>query len=233
MSGEEQNKSFYKETFEEIPVPQGLAEKVGRITVGEEKRQRTGVGSVIRKVAIAAAVLVALFVGSNGIAYAMTGETWVEKMILRRIINGTEYEIEAEKRELKNGETVYIGEAEIDLKDGEKFSIGGIDLKDGDIFQIVEPSWEGIYIDVAEGSTEIVSQNGRTYIWDGDTEVDITEDLEDDGIARGIYEADGIWKKYGVKKTDEYVSCSVEEISEYHVPYYKKLYQLPTPMPEQ
>ena len=91
MSGEEKNnKSFYKETFEEIPVPEGLAEKVGRIVEREEKSKRIAVGSVMRKVAIAAAILVALFAGSNGIAYAMTGETWVEKIILRRNIYGVD-----------------------------------------------------------------------------------------------------------------------------------------------
>ena len=74
MSGEEQNRSFYKETFEEIPVPERLAEKVGRVTEGNVTAGKNGVGSVMRKVAIAAAILVALFVGSNGIAYAMTGE---------------------------------------------------------------------------------------------------------------------------------------------------------------
>ena len=112
MSGEEQNRALFKGTFEEIPVPERLAEKVGKIADGERKSSGSFAGSALRKVAIAAAILVALFAGSNGIAYAMTGETWVETILLRRTLNGIEYEIEAKERELRNGETVYIGEIE-------------------------------------------------------------------------------------------------------------------------
>lgn len=199
MSGEEYNRELFKETFEEIPVPEGLAEKVGKIAVGEGKRQRTVAGSVMRKVAIAAAVLVALFVGSNGIAYAMTGETWVEKMINRRNIDGVEYEVEVEveARQLRNGETVYVGE---------------IELESGDKYGVLEYDGEGphMYVLFEDEGAEICSYNGRTYIWDGDVELDITEDFEDDGLARGTYVVDGVFKRYGLKKLEDgRISCSI------------------------
>ena len=200
MSGEEQNRSFYKETFEEVPVPEGLAEKVGRIAEEDAKRKRNGAESVMRKVAIAVAVLTVLFAGSNGIAYAMTGETWVEKIIIRRNIDGIDYEVEAEKRELRNGETIYIGEVEIETEDG------------GKIAHFVETDGDGMYLQEESVDAEIWSSDGRTYIWDEDVEIEITEDLEDDGRARGLYEANGVWKGYAVKKTDEYMSCDIEII---------------------
>lgn len=238
MSGEEQNRSFYKETFEEVPVPERLAEKVGKITVGNVKNRKNGTGSVMRKVAIAAVILIALFAGSNGIAYAMTGETWVEKIILRRNIDGVEYEIEAEKRELRNGEIIYVGDVEIELEGGGKIS------------HIVEKDSDAMYLIEDSVGAEIWSSDGKTYIWDGDVEIDITEDLEDDGIALGMYAVNGVWKGYGVKKTDEYMSCDIEiiEIEEgadlrFHSKVRKYLSReeaeqlaaslSPTPMPEE
>lgn len=197
MSGEEHNRGFYKETLEEIPVPEGLAEKVGRITEGTVRSRRNVAGNVMRKVAIAAAVLVALFVGSNGIAYAMTGETWVEKMIIRRNIDGVEYEVEVEARQLRNGETVYVGE---------------IELESGNKYGVLEYDGEGPYMYVLfeDEGAEICSYNGRTYIWDGDVELDITEDFEDDGLARGTYVVDGVFKRYGLKKLEDgRISCSI------------------------
>jgi len=196
MSGEEYNRELFKETFEEIPVPEGLAEKVGKIAVGEGKRQRTVAGSVMRKVAIAAAVLTVLFAGSNGIAYAMTGETWVEKIIVRRTIDGVDYEVEAEKRELRNGESVYVGE--IELESGEKASF-------------LEHDGEGptMYLPLEEG-VEICSYDGKTYILDGDIELDITEDYADDGHARGSYVVNGVYKEYGLWiMEDGRLACSV------------------------
>ena len=196
MSGEEQDKSFYKETFEEIPVPEGLAEKVGRITEGDAKSRRNGAGCVMRKVAIAAAILMALFAGSNGIAYAMTGETWVETIIVRSTIDGVDYEVEAEARELRNGETVYVGE--IELEDGKKATFLEHDSE--------EPT---MYLRLEEG-VEICSYDGKTYILDGDLELDITEDYEDDGHARGSYVVNGVYKEYGLWiMEDGRLACSV------------------------
>ena len=151
----------------------------------------------MRKVAIAATVLVALFAGSNGIAYAMTGETWVEKIIIRRNENGVEYEIEAEERELRNGETVYVGE---------------YTTSDGEEHVAVDYDGEGpyMYVSFEEEGAEIWSHNGRIYIWDGDLELDITEDFEDDGLARGTYVVDGVFKRYGLKKLEDGgISCSI------------------------
>ena len=207
MSGEEQNKSFYKETFEEIPVPEGLAEKVGRITGGDVKCGRNVVRSVMRKVAVAAAILVALFAGSNGIAYAMTGETWVEKIILRRNIDGVEYEVEAEARELRNGETVYVGE---------------IKTENGDKYYAVEHEGEGGYIEVPDVGAEVWMEDGRTYIWDGDMEIDITADLEDDGRASGTYKVDGVLKGYRFWEKDGNTCCWMEILCDETNEWYKE-----------
>lgn len=188
MSGEEYNRELFKETFEEIPVPEGLAEKVGSITVGNTKRQRTVMGSVLRKVAIAAAILVALFAGSNGIAYAMTGETWVETMMVRLKLDGIEYEVDLKEKQGGNGEKIYTGT--VKEADGDK-SYVYVNGEDGDISYTTIPSGH------------IVSVNGRTFIWDEELEIDITEDLEEDGLATGTYEKNGFVKQYVVRKNGE------------------------------
>ncbi len=194
MSGEEQNRSYYKETFEEIPVPAGLAEKVGRITEGDAKSRRNVVGSVMRKVAIVAAVLVALFVGSNGIAYAMTGSTWLETLKIRIGIEGEEYDVQLEGQQLRNGETIYIGEVE--TKNGDKYRVRVKEQGQGSCFEMA--------------GAEVWMEEGRIYIWDDDLEIDITEDLEDDGHVSGTYEVNGILKGYKFWKTDEGIGCWIE-----------------------
>ena len=188
MSGEEQNRELFKEAFEEIPVPEGLAEKVGRITEGDVKYRRNIVGSVMRKVAIAAAVLVALFVGSNGIAYAMTGETWMEAMLVRLKLDGIEYEVDLKETQGGNGEKVYTGT--VNEADGDK-SYVYVNGEDGDILYTTIPSGH------------IVSVNGRTFIQDEELEIDITKDLEEDGLATGTYEKNGFVKQYVIRKSGE------------------------------
>lgn len=196
MSGEEQNRSFYKETFEEIPVPEVLAEKVGKITVGDVKNRRNGVGIVMRKVVIAAAVLAALFVGSNGIAYAMTGSTWLETLKIRIGIEGEEYEVQLEEQQLRNGETIYIGEVE--TKKGDKYRVK------------VKEQGQGSCFCFEMAGAEVWTEEGRIYILDDDLKIDITEGLEEDGHVSGTYEVNGILKGYKLWKTDEGVGCWIE-----------------------
>jgi len=196
MSVEEQNRSFYKETFDEISVPEGLAEKVGRISEGDVKYRRNGVGCVMRKVAIAAAVLVALFVGSNGIAYAMTGSTWLEAMMVRIPIDGKEYDVKLREQQLRNGETIYIGEVE--TKRGDEYRVH--------VYE--QGKKQGTYFEMA--GAEIWMEDDRVYVWDDDLEIDITEDYAEDGYASGTYEVNGILKGYKLWKTDEGAGCWIE-----------------------
>lgn len=187
MSGEEQNRSLYKETFEEVPVPAGLAEKVGRIIEGEEKSRRTAAESVMRKVAIAVAILIALFAGSNGIAYAMTGETWVETMMVRLKLDGIEYEVDLKEKQGGNGEKVYTGT--VKEADGDESHIQV--YEDGQVMYFTTQS-AGLWM-----------LNGKTYIRDEELEIDITEDLEEDGFATGTYEKNGFMKQYMVRRSGE------------------------------
>ena len=62
----------YYETFQEVHAPEALAGKVMNMT-NQNKNNK----SFIKKFAVTAACLATLFVGSNAIAYAATGATWI------------------------------------------------------------------------------------------------------------------------------------------------------------
>ena len=65
--------------------------------------------NVIFTKAVAVAAAVALcFVGSNGICYAATGDTWVEKMIV--YFNGEPKEMDVEVKDLGGGDYSYTME---------------------------------------------------------------------------------------------------------------------------
>lgn len=71
-------KKEYKEVFTKLYAPENLRRKIRELS-GEGIRKKKA--SLMRKIAIAAAVIIALFLGSNGIVYASTGKTWVGYLI--------------------------------------------------------------------------------------------------------------------------------------------------------
>ena len=59
--------------------------------------------NIAKRIAVAAVALVVGFAGSNGVCYAATGETWVEKVFLK--VNGVDTEVK--KMELDEGMVGY------------------------------------------------------------------------------------------------------------------------------
>lgn len=89
MNEEMKLKNDYKETFTGIHAPEALSRKVRNMSRLETKK----VGlPMMKKVAVAAALAGVLFVGSNGVAYAATGSTWVETVVIH--FNGSGYDAE-------------------------------------------------------------------------------------------------------------------------------------------
>ena len=76
----------YKETFTGIHAPEALSRKVRNMSRLENKKVR---GSLMKKVAIAAAIAGVLFVGGNGVAYAATGNSLVENVKI--LFNGSSW----------------------------------------------------------------------------------------------------------------------------------------------
>lgn len=81
------NKNKYKQAFSVLHASDDIDLEV--LMMKKEKNKK----GIIKKVGIAVAGFALLFVGSNGIAYAATGSTWVSKIINFTTANGSEVEI--------------------------------------------------------------------------------------------------------------------------------------------
>lgn len=82
-------KKDYKDTFSDIHAPEALARKVKNMSKVE--KSKAGM-SLVKKLAVSAAAVAILFAGSNGVAYAATGSTWIETVVIH--FNGSGYEAE-------------------------------------------------------------------------------------------------------------------------------------------
>ena len=127
MNEEKQNREYYQETFREVHATIGMAERLMNM---EEWKNKKKAGSVAKWIAIAAVAAVILFAGSNGVAYATTGSTWVEKLFTKDV--------------------------------------------------------------------KLVVEDDRICIVDGDTVIDVTEELNNYGRATGKYQGDGVVMEYEV-----------------------------------
>lgn len=74
MKDELTMKTEYKKVFTKLCTPEELHRKVQALPNGEMKQKKA---PLMKKLAIAAAVVLVLFLGSNGIVYASTGKTWM------------------------------------------------------------------------------------------------------------------------------------------------------------
>lgn len=77
MENNDKLRALYIESYDKIHAPDGLLKKVKNMR-GEKTNGRRAVA--MRRVLIAAAVSIAVFVMSNAAVFAATGETWVEKL---------------------------------------------------------------------------------------------------------------------------------------------------------
>jgi uncharacterized protein YneR len=155
---------------------------------------------------VAAAIAAVLFAGSNGVAYAMTGSTWVETVVAKLSINGVEQGVEMQCEVLENGTKQYS--RTIDVEEGDEVTLSLV--RDA-----VEnaPNYE-ISMEAAEipGRTEIVVEDGIVYFIDNDVKIDITEDMSV-GEASGTYEKNGMVYQYEVEEEPGVPGCYELHIS--------------------
>ncbi|MCM1538394.1 MAG: hypothetical protein NC254_08355 [bacterium] len=95
------NKKWYQETFDKVHVPGELLGKVMDMENQTEKKAKKGWRYAMGTLAAA----VGLFVASNGICYAATGETWVSRMTI--YLNGEKIEKDVTWQENEDG--TYLG----------------------------------------------------------------------------------------------------------------------------
>lgn len=88
------NREKYKQAFSGLHAS---------IDVGMEDIMKKKSANIAKRIAVAAVALAIGFAGSNGVCYAATGETWVEKVFLK--VNGVDTEVK--KMELDEGMVGY------------------------------------------------------------------------------------------------------------------------------
>ncbi len=173
------NKEFVRGVYDEIHAPEELFGKVMDMNKKEAKKNK-----VMRFAAGAVATFALAFVASNGICYAATGETWVEKAIV--YINGEEQEVEIEMHQ--DGDTTY-GEVSFEVDEEDTVSVVYNDTLPGDEKNAVDEGNADAIIN--EDVVVIVEdKDGRVYLNIGEEIIDITEDFAD-GEAKGTVSIDG------------------------------------------
>lgn len=183
MKIEKDNQKFYRSTFDKVHASDELVGKVKNMTKVEAKKKMY----VIKKVLCIAAVVAALFAVSNFAVYAATGESWVEMLVVRVIVNGEDMDVNVKKITEENGDVKYAlpitieGETTVD-EDGTTYeythefdveienpeNIGRIEVK----MESSDSTLEGVYV----GENEIAEFKGEKLHWSfsqvcGETEI--------------------------------------------------------------
>lgn len=160
----------YQETFKEIHAPKALTRKVMNMAKFEKQKN---VGSFVKRFALVAAAVAVLFVGSNGVVYAATGNTWV-KGIFKDIKNwngaviGTEYVQATDEVKISVAEDIIDDEApvipvtiEFSNKDMAPFKY--LQEVKVEAYKILDEAGEVVVAIDDESITEIVT-DGKTQI---------------------------------------------------------------------
>ena len=198
MQKEDKIKTYIQDSFREIHAPEDLRRKVMKMNERKEKNFAWA-----KKLAVAAAVALAVFAGSNCVAYAMTGNTWVESLKSKFVVDGVEQEVELYAEVTEDGNIVHYGTFEVQ-EDG---SVAFVIESDQEIGEI--PPTVHVVTDskIPEGM-KVVQEDGKVYVKDNDIMIDITEDLAD-GQTEVSYEKDGNAYRYVIEESP-YVAGSYD-----------------------
>lgn len=199
------NEKWYKETFDQVHVPDKLLGKV----MNMENQTKAKKGWRYAMGALGTAF--ALFAASNGICYAATGETWVSRMTF--LFNGEKVEKDVTWQD--NGDGTFLGTVEMDgSEEGSLFlatDVEDITKENGDFS--FSPEINSGEMDESYSADCVidcgVEEDEDGAIWlrvrEGGVckaEADITVDLAD-GYAEGdIAGGDGITFHYQVTQTE-------------------------------
>ena len=191
------NANRYKAMMGEVHASADLIGKVKGIPMEKTKKR----GVALRLATATCAGLLGVFVVTNGVCYAATGETWVEKATVW--VNGEPVERDVQMHQ--EGD-VAVGTVEYTVEDavGEGGDIAmTMSAEDGDFsnmaYEIKDYTAEGA--DAAEGMV-LESDDGHVLLVPGDGSqaepIDITDQIKAQGAATGTFEMDGATYVYQV-----------------------------------
>ena len=195
------NANRYKAMMGEVHASADLIGKVKGIPMEKTKKR----GVALRLATATCAGLLGVFVVTNGVCYAATGETWVEKATVW--VNGEPVEMDVQMHQ--EGD-VAVGTVEYTVEDavGEGGDIAmTMSAEDGDFsnmaYEIKDYTAGGA--DAADGATGgmvLESDDGRVLLVPGDGSqvepIDITDQIKAQGSATGTFEMDGATYVYQV-----------------------------------
>lgn len=192
------NSSQYKAMMGEVHASADLIGKVKGIPMEKTKKRTTA----LKFATATCAALLGVFVVTNGVCYAATGETWVEKATV--YINGEPVEMDVQMSQ--NGDTT-VGEINYTVEDADgeggevqmaMISEGG-DF-DGTTYEIHDYTVEGAE-DGSPNADDMVLESSDGHVVlapEGVEPIDLTDELAANGAATGTYEKDGATYGYQV-----------------------------------
>ena len=186
------NREYVRGAYDEIHAPDALFGKV--MDMKNKEVKKFDKRNVLKYAAAFAAIAVA-FAGSNGICYAATGETWVEKAYV--YINGEKQEQEINYTQ--EGDTE-VGEIQLEVDEDDDVEVSLVEE-----VVLTEENTDSSM----ENTAEIKNENGKVYLVVLGETVDITEDFAD-GEAAGQVDCDGEMVNYTVTGTADAYEISLE-----------------------
>ena len=205
------NSEYYKKAYDEVHAPAAL---LGKVMNMKKERKEIKKKNTAKKWLTAAAAMALCFVASNGISYAATGETWVQKVTI--YLNGEP--VEQDVTFHQEGD-MFIGEFELpDVEDPAYVVIENDGDTAGDVDISAYTQSNAFSQTVSDGindimNTDLVQENDRVYlIINGDkaNRIDITEDFAD-GSATGTYTGlEGVSLRYTVTGNMEEYHTTLE-----------------------
>lgn len=192
------NQSQYKAMMGEVHASADLIGKVKGIPMEKTKKRTTAL-----KFATATyAALLGVFVVTNGVCYAATGETWVEKATV--YINGEPVEMDVQMSQ--NGDTT-VGEINYTVEDADgeggevqMAMISEVGDFDDTTYEIHDYTVEGAE-DGSPNADDMVLEptDGHVVLApEGVEPIDLTDQLATNGAAMGTYDKDGATYVYQV-----------------------------------
>ncbi|MBQ9934269.1 MAG: hypothetical protein IJO70_00290 [Lachnospiraceae bacterium] len=186
------NRDYVRGAYDEIHAPDALFGKV--MDMKNKEVKKFDKRNVLKYAAAFAAFAVA-FAGSNGICYAATGETWVEKAIV--YINGEKQEVDVTVTQ--EGDAA-VAEMSLTVDENDDVVVSMVDE--------AEVSTEDT-VGSMSNTAELKAEDGKVLLVVYGQTVDITEDFAD-GEAGGQVEYDGEMVNYTVTGTADAYEISLE-----------------------
>ncbi len=186
------NRDYVRGAYDEIHAPDALFGKV--MDMKNKEVKKFDKRNVLKYAAAFMAFAIA-FAGSNGICYAATGETWVEKAYV--YINGEKQEVDVTVTQ--EGDAV-VAEMQLEVDENDDVVVSMVDEADVSTEDTVGSM---------DNTAELKYENGKVYLVVGDESVDITDDFAD-GEATGQVECEGEIVSYTVTGNADAYEISLE-----------------------